>query len=361
MARKDQLQASREKIDAIDDEVIALISRRAELAKQIADLKRKEGAISYYRPEREAEVLRRVMTSNPGPLNNKEMAVLFRQIMSACLALEEPIKVAYLGPEGTFTQEATLKHFGQSVTTSPKLAIDEVFRDVEAESCDYGVVPVENSTEGIINQTLDSFIDSSLSICGEVELPIHQHFLVGVNAQDTKITRVYSHSQSLAQCRHWLDANYPKIERIAVSSNAEASKRAAGEWNTAAIAGEACSNLYELIKVSANIEDKPDNSTRFLIVGRKSIPPSGDDKTSVVVSVRNKPGALHTLLKPFHDKNIDLTRVETRPSKSGKWSYLFFIDFLGHREDLPVRKIFETLSDTNVNVRVLGSYPRAVI
>ena len=361
MSRKGQLQASREKIDAIDDEVIALISRRAELAKQIADLKRKEGTISYYRPEREAEVLRRVMTGNPGPLSSKEMAVLFRQIMSACLALEEPIKVAYLGPEGTFTQEATLKHFGQSVTTSPKLTIDEVFRDVEAERCDYGVVPVENSTEGIINQTLDSFIDSSLSICGEVELPIHQHFLVGVNAQDTKITRVYSHSQSLAQCRHWLDANYPKIERIAVSSNAEASKRAAGEWNAAAIAGEACSNLYELIKVSANIEDKPDNSTRFLIVGRKSIPPSGDDKTSIVVSVRNKPGALHTLLTPFHDKNIDLTRVETRPSKSGKWSYLFFIDFLGHREDVPVRKIFDGLSDKNANVRVLGSYPRAVI
>lgn len=361
MSRKSQLQASRDKIDAIDDEVIALISRRAELAKQIADLKRKEGTVSYYRPEREAEVLRRVMSGNPGPLSSKEMAVLFRQIMSACLALEEPIKVAYLGPEGTFTQEATLKHFGQSVTTSPKLAIDEVFRDVEAERCDYGVVPVENSTEGIINQTLDSFIDSSLSICGEVELPIHQHFLVGVNAQDTKITRVYSHSQSLAQCRHWLDANYPKIERIAVSSNAEASKRAAGEWNAAAIAGEACSNLYELVKVSASIEDKPDNSTRFLIIGRKSIPPSGDDKTSIVVSVRNKPGALHTLLTPFHDKSIDLTRVETRPSKSGKWSYLFFIDFLGHREDVPVKKIFESLSDKNANVRVLGSYPRAVI
>ena len=361
MSSKHQLQALREKIDSVDDELMAFISRRAELAKQVADLKRKEDTISYYRPEREAEVLRRIMTRNPGPLSDKEMAVLFRQVMSACLALEEPIGVAYLGPEGTFTQEAALKHFGQSVTTSPKLAIDEVFREVEADCCDYGVVPVENSTEGVINQTLDSFIDSSLRICGEVELPIHQHFLVGIPLQDGKITRVYSHSQSLAQCRQWLDANYPSIERIAVSSNAEASKRAKGEWNSAAIAGEACSNLYGLTKISENIEDKPDNSTRFLIIGRNNIPPSGDDKTSLVVSVRNKPGALHTLLKPFYEENVDLTRVESRPAKSGKWSYLFFIDFLGHSEDSGVSKIFEILSDTNVNVRVLGSYPRAVI
>ena len=361
MSSEHQLQDLREKIDSVDDELMAFISERAELAKQVADLKRREHRVSYYRPEREAEVLRRIMRSNLGPLSNKEMAIVFRQIMSACLALEELIQVAYLGPEGTFTQEAALKHFGQSVRTSPKLAIDEVFREVEADSCDYGVVPVENSTEGIINQTLDSFIDSSLTICGEVELPIHQHFLVGIPLQEAKITRVYSHSQSLAQCRHWLDAKFPRIERIAVSSNAEASKRAKGEWNSAAIAGDACCELYELTKVFANIEDKPDNSTRFLIIGRNSIPPSGDDKTSVVVSVRNKPGALHTLLQPFYEENIDLTRVETRPSKSGKWSYLFFIDFLGHLEDGAVRRIFEILSDTNVSVRVLGSYPRAVI
>ena len=361
MTETDRLEILREHIDSVDDEIITSISRRAEFAQEIAQIKQEQGDTNFYRPEREAQVLRRIMDVNKGPLDNEEIARLFRQIMSACLALEQRIKVAFLGPEGTFTQEAALKHFGQSALGQPKTAIDEVFREVEADSCDFGVVPVENSTEGVVSQTLDCFIDSPLQICGEVELRIHQHFLIGSNAQESKITRVYSHAQSLAQCRKWLDANYPNTERIAVGSNADASKRALDEWNAAAIAGDMSCEIYGLTKISSNIEDRPDNSTRFLVIGRDSVPPSGDDKTSIVVSVRNKPGALHLLLKPFYEANIDLTRVETRPSRSGRWSYVFFIDFLGHCEDSVILGILETLSDDNADVRVLGSYPRAVM
>ena len=301
------------------------------------------------------------MDANTGPIDNEDMARLFRQIMSACLALEQPIKVAFLGPEGTFTQEAALKHFGDGAISVPKAAIDEVFREVLAGACNYGVVPVENSTEGVISHTLDSFMDSSIKICGEVELRIHHHFMVGGNTNNDNITRVYSHAQSLAQCRQWLNSNYPNIERVAVSSNAEAAKRVQGEWNSAAIAGDMSSELYQLEKLWEKIEDRPDNSTRFLIIGRESVPPSGDDRTSVVVSVRNKPGALHDLLEPFQRHNVDMTRLESRPSRSSKWSYVFFIDFVGHIEDEAVTKVLDELSANVADLKVLGSYPRAVL
>jgi chorismate mutase/prephenate dehydratase len=301
------------------------------------------------------------MDANTGPIDNEDMARLFRQIMSACLALEQPIKVAFLGPEGTFTQEAALKHFGDGAISVPKAAIDEVFREVLAGACNYGVVPVENSTEGVISHTLDSFMDSSIKICGEVELRIHHHFMVGGNTNNDNITRVYSHAQSLAQCRQWLNSNYPNIERVAVSSNAEAAKRVQGEWNSAAIAGDMSCELYQLEKLWEKIEDRPDNSTRFLIIGRESVPPSGDDRTSVVVSVRNKPGALHDLLEPFRRHNVDMTRLESRPSRSSKWSYVFFIDFVGHVEDEAVTKVLDELSADVADLKVLGSYPRAVL
>ena len=277
------------------------------------------------------------------------------------MCTEHPIKVAFLGPEGTFTQEAALKHFGDGAISVPKAAIDEVFREVLAGACNYGVVPVENSTEGVISHTLDSFMDSSIKICGEVELRIHHHFMVGGNTNNDNITRVYSHAQSLAQCRQWLNSNYPNIERVAVSSNAEAAKRVQGEWNSAAIAGDMSCELYQLEKLWEKIEDRPDNSTRFLIIGRESVPPSGDDRTSVVVSVRNKPGALHDLLEPFRRHNVDMTRLESRPSRSSKWSYVFFIDFVGHIEDEAVTKVLEELSVDVADLKVLGSYPRAVL
>ena len=337
------------------------ISQRADFAQQVAQVKKSLGDAAYYRPEREAQVLRHIMDANTGPIDNEDMARLFRQIMSACLALEQPIKVAFLGPEGTFTQEAALKHFGDCAISVPKAAIDEVFREVLAGACNYGVVPVENSTEGVISHTLDSFMDSSIKICGEVELRIHHHFMVGGNTNNDNITRVYSHAQSLAQCRQWLNSNYPNIERVAVSSNAEAAKRVQGEWNSAAIAGDMSCELYQLEKLWEKIEDRPDNSTRFLIIGRESVPPSGDDRTSVVVSVRNKPGALHDLLEPFRRHNVDMTRLESRPSRSSKWSYVFFIDFVGHIEDQAVTKVLDELSADVADLKVLGSYPRAVL
>lgn len=360
-----QLQALRVRIDSLDQKILELISERALCAQEVGKVKMAELAEGetavFYRPEREAQVLKRIMELNPGPLDNEEMARLFREIMSACLALEQPLKVAYLGPEGTFSHAAALKHFGLSAHTRSMAAIDEIFREVVAGAVSYGVVPVENSTEGAINHTLDSFLEHDIVICGEVELRIHHHLLVGENTKTDHITRIYSHAQSLAQCRKWLDAYYPNVERVAVASNAEAAKRVKGEWNSAAIAGDMAASLYGLTIHAEKIEDRPDNSTRFLIIGNKDVPASGDDKTSIIVSVSNKPGALHELLIPFHDNGVDLTRIETRPSRSGKWSYVFFIDFLGHRSDPLVKDVLEKIVSQSTGVKVLGSYPKAVL
>ncbi|GAA5525357.1 bifunctional chorismate mutase/prephenate dehydratase [Microbulbifer aestuariivivens] len=357
-----QLAQLRDRIDQIDADIARLISQRAECALQVAEVKKANGEDAlYYRPEREAQVLRRAMERNGGPLTDEEMARLFREIMSACLALEEPIKVAYLGPEGTFTQQAALKHFGNSAKSRPLAAIDEVFREVEAGAVNYGVVPVENSTEGVINHTLDNFLTSNLQICGEVELRIHHHLMISDITRPEAITRIYSHAQSLAQCRKWLDSHYPNVERVAVASNAEAAKRVKGEWNAAAIAGDMAADLYGLKVLAEKIEDRPDNSTRFLIIGSQAVPPSGDDKTSLMVSMRNEPGALHDLLEPFRRHSIDLTRVETRPSQSGNWTYVFFIDFAGHRDTPSIAEALREVADCASDIKVLGSYPRGVL
>ena len=360
--QEERLQALRHRIDAIDSDIARLISERANCALEVAEVKKANGENAlYYRPEREAQVLRRAMERNPGPLTNEEMARLFREIMSACLALEEPIKVAYLGPEGTFTQQAALKHFGHSAVSKPLAAIDEVFREVEAGAVNYGVVPVENSTEGVVNHTLDNFMTSNLQICGEVELRIHQHLMISDITRQDSITRIYSHAQSLAQCRKWLDSYYPNVERVAVASNAEAAKRVKGEWNAAAIAGDMAADLYGLKILNEKIEDRPDNSTRFLIIGSQAVPASGDDKTSLMVSMRNEPGALHDLLEPFQNHRIDLTRVETRPAQSGNWTYVFFIDFVGHRDQENVAAALKKVGAGASDMKVLGSYPRGVL
>ena len=359
---EDKLAVLRKKIDKLDSDILKLISARAGCAQEVAQVKQKEDPDAvFYRPEREAQVLRKVMERNGGPLDDEEMARLFREIMSACLALEEPVKVAFLGPEGTFTQQAALKHFGHSAKSVPMAAIDEVFREVSAGAVNYGVVPVENSTEGIISHTLDSFLDSPLQICGEVVLRIHQHLMISESTRKEHITRIYSHAQSLAQCRKWLDAHWPMAERVAVSSNAEAAKRIRGEWNAAAIAGDMAADLYDLEKLAEKIEDLPDNSTRFLIIGNESVPPSGDDKTSIVVGIKNQPGALHTILEPFHIHSIDLTRIESRPTRNGMWSYVFFIDFEGHVDDPVVKKALSRLGERASDYRVLGSYPKGVL
>ncbi|MBS9402409.1 prephenate dehydratase [Halomonas sp. TRM85114] len=356
------LEELRERIDALDLDILRLISERATCAKQVAEIKtERDPDAAFYRPEREAQVLRRIMALNQGPLDSEEMARLFREIMSACLALEQPIKVAYLGPEGTFTQQATLKHFGESAVSLPMAAIDEVFREVEAGAVNYGVVPVENSTEGVINHTLDSFMDSSLRISGEVVLRIHHHLLVGETTRRDKVSRIYSHPQSFAQCRKWLDAHFPHAERVPVSSNAEAARLVKTEWHSAAIAGDMAAKLYGLTRLAEKIEDRPDNSTRFLIIGSHVVPMSGEDKTSVVVAMRNQPGALHDLLEPFHRHQIDLTRLETRPSRSGVWNYVFFIDFKGHRDEPRVTAVLDEVRLRAAELKVLGSYPMGVL
>ena len=359
-----ELLAFRQRIDNIDERIHALLNERARFAQQVGVAKQAQGlhTADFYRPEREAQVLRKAMERNKGPLRNEEIVRLFREIMSACLAQEEPLKVGFLGPEGTFSQQAVLKHFGHSVRALPLPAISEVFEEVQAGHADFGVVPIENSTEGTVNNTLDMFLNSPLKICGEVELRIHQHLMGRMKGME-KIERLCSHPQSLAQCRQWLDEHMPGIERIPVSSNAEAARRARDEEGTAAIAGQSAADVYGLNVIVPEIEDRPDNTTRFLVIGRKLLNPSGTDKTTLLVSTGDtqSPGSLHRLLEPFAHKNISLTRIESRPSRRRKWDYVFFIDVEGHADESPLKDALNALKEQSSLFKVLGSYPCAVV
>jgi chorismate mutase/prephenate dehydratase len=352
--------ALRDRIDRLDEKIQQLISDRATCAREIATLKHANGEENFYRPEREIDVLRRVIARNAGPLSGEEMARLFREIMSACLALEKPMQIAFLGPEGTFTQAAALKHFGHSVRTQSHAAIDEVFREVESGGAHFGVVPIENSTEGVINHTLDMFMSSPLRICGEVELRVHHH-LLGAGKSLKGIKRVFSHQQSLAQCREWLDANLPGVERVAVASNAEAARLAQRDRKSVAIAGSSAAEIYGLQVLVSNIEDEPDNTTRFLIVGKLDPPPSGDDKTSLLISGQNRSGILMSLLEPLARHRINMTRIESRPSRRGLWEYVFFVDIDGHIQDARIRKALTELEREASFLKWLGSYPKAVL
>lgn len=361
MARESKLAKLRSRIDGIDTQLLELISKRAQLAQEIAQVKGGDAnSQNYYRPEREAQVLRKIIARNPGPLADEEIARLFREVMSACLALEEMLNIAYLGPEGTFTQAAALKHFGHSVSTMALGSIDQVFREVEGGACHYGVVPVENSIEGVVNHTLDMLINSSLLICGEVELRIHHHLLAKAKKLN-QIRQVYSHQQSLAQCRGWLDVHLPHAERTAVSSNAEAARRVGARKNAAAIAGESAAEFYHLPVLYSNIEDHPDNTTRFLVLGSHATTPSGKDKTSILFSAPNRPGALHDMLACFAAHNVSMTRIESRPSRLGMWEYVFFVDIEGHAEDPRVVTALKKLEAAAPMVKLLGSYPVAVL
>jgi len=355
------LSELRARIDEIDSSLLELISERAQVATEVARVKSEQSDDNgFYRPEREAQVLRKIIDRNQGPLSEEEMARLFREIMSACLALEHTLDIAYLGPEGTFTQTAALKHFGHSVKTTAMGTIDQVFREVESGACQYGVVPVENSIEGVVNHTLDMLINSSLMICGEVELRIHHHLLSNEDSVD-KIMRVYSHQQSLAQCRAWLDTHLLKAERISVNSNAEAARLAAEESNAAAIAGESAAEFYELSILMKNIENETDNTTRFLVLGQHETMPSDNDKTSLLFSAPNKPGSLQEMLACFSDNGVSLTRIESRPSRKGMWEYVFFVDIEGHAQEATVALALDKLNESASMVKLLGSYPRAVL
>ncbi len=354
------LSSLRNEIDALDKVILEKLNARAALARKVGSLKIGQA----YRPEREAEVLRRIMALNEGPLPDEVVARLFREIMSACLALERPITVAYLGPAGTFSERAAVKHFGEGADTQPCSSIDEVYRSVESGAADFGVVPVENSTEGAVGRSLDLMPQTPLNTCGEVVLRIHHHLMAKAavdKADFSRIKRVFSHGQSLAQCHEWLNTNLPHAERISVSSNAEAARRAALESDSAAVAGEMAAQHYGLTILVSNIEDEPNNTTRFLVLGNYDPKPSGKDKTSLVLSAANRAGAVYEMLTPFATRGVSMSKFESRPSKIAVWDYLFFVDIEGHYTDANVAAALREVEKIAGYVKVLGSYPIAVL
>lgn len=352
----EELKQLRDQIDAIDDQLLQLVSRRAALAQQVGKIK-KSGII--YRPEREAQILARMQAQNPGPVSNEHIKQLFTEIMSLCRALEKPMSVAFLGPNGTFSEEAALKRFGSAITAVPCDSIDDVFRTVESDTAHYGVVPVENSTEGAVGRTMDLLLQTPLSICGEIQLPVHQ-FLMAQQTDLTHIRKIYSHPQSLAQCHHWLTANLPHLPSSALIhavSNAEAARQAAADNQAAAIAGQRAAELFGLTICAENIEDDPKNTTRFLVISNQMVAPSGKDKTSLVVSTGNRSGAVYQLLEPLAQHGISMSRLESRPSRTGLWQYVFFIDLEGHRDDPHVDAALTALREKAAFLKILGSYP----
>jgi chorismate mutase/prephenate dehydratase len=352
----DEIEKLRAEIDRLDDELAALVQRRAGLAQKIGTLK--QGAPAY-RPERESQILQRVSKAR-GPLSGERVTAVFREIISACRGLEEAIRVSYLGPEGTFSEQAVRKHFGRAVEALPAASVDEAFRRCESGAAQFTVVPVENSTEGAVGRTLDLLIATPLRICGEIELRVQQN-LMSRAEKISAVNKIYSHAQSLAQCNGWLSQNLPGVERVPVTSNAEAARRAAGEPGAAAIAGEAAAERYQLGVLARAIEDDPNNTTRFLVLGSLEAGPTGRDRTSLVMSAENRPGAVHALLTPLAQHRVSMTRIESRPARarSALWEYVFFIDVEGHQDDEPVARALAELKRLAPYLKILGSYPAA--
>ena len=355
-----ELSVVRNEIDSLDAQMLELMNRRAKCAQQVGEIKARHGDAGFvYRPEREAQVLRRIQAMNAGPLSNDSVTWFFREVMSACLSLEQPLGIAFLGPLGTFSESAATRHFGHAARLMPQASIDDVFREVEAAHADYAVVPIENSTEGAVGRTLDLLLTTPLKICGEVVLRIHQHLLSNAGALGD-VQKVYSHAQSLAQCHEWLNRSLPGAQRISVGSNAQAAQLAAAEPGAAAIAGEAAAERYSLPMLASSIEDEPNNTTRFVVLGRQDAGASGRDKTSLIMSAHNRAGALGNLLAPFSDAGVSMTRLESRPARHTLWEYVYFVDIEGHRDDAPVRAALDELTRRAAWLKVLGSYPVAV-
>jgi len=352
----ENIKPLRDRIDAIDEQLLQLMNQRADLAREIGKLK---GGGPVYRPEREAQIIARLRAANPGPLSDEAVGHLFVEIISACRALEESQSVAFLGPRGTFSEEAALKRFGGQVRAHACASIDEVFREVEAGQIGYGVVPVENSTDGAVGRTLDLLLATPLKVCGEVQLAVHQCMMSKAGSPDI-VRRVYAHAQSLAQCHEWLNRNLPRAERIQVVSNAEGARLAAQEQYAACIGSHAAAALYALEVLARNIEDNPNNTTRFVIISHEQPSPSGHDKTSLAMSARNRPGAMHELLAPLAENGVDMTRLESRPSRTGLWEYVFFVDLKGHQQDANVAPALEQLRSRASFLKILGSYPVAL-
>ena len=359
----DKLQDRRAQIDAIDTQLIALLNQRARHVIEVGEVKASEAhnePISVFRPEREAQLLKRILALNEGPLSDSQVELIFREIISMSIAFQQSMSVAYLGPVGTYSHSAALKQFGRSTTVRAQRSISDVFHAVESETSHFGVVPVENSSEGAVNQTLDCFIESELRVCAEVNLPIHHALMAKHGVADSHISKVYSHEQSLAQCRNWLREHLPNVSLHAVSSNAEAARLVSELNDAAAIAGEPAADEFQLNVLHSRIEDQASNATRFFVLGKQRVPPSGADKTSILVYAANRSGALVEVLSPFKNHDISLTRVVSRPAPAGNWSYVFFIDFDGHEEDEAVTQVLDEVRATAFDVKMLGSYPRAL-
>jgi len=356
-----EIKKLRLEIDALDSELLELLNRRAAAVRKVGKLK---NGRRVYQPERESEILRRISASAAaarGALPAQGVAAVFREIISACRALEQEIRVAYLGPRGTFSEQAVRQHFGRGVAAEPAATIDEAFRSAESGASQFAVAPAENSTDGVVGRTLDLLLTTPLRICGEIDLRVHQNLLSSMKVIK-EIRKIYSHAQSLAQCHSWLGQNLPKAERIPVGSNAEAARRAAKERGAAAIAGEAAATLYKLRVLARGIEDDPNNTTRFLVLGDVDPSPTGRDRTSLVMSAENKPGAVHALLTPIAANGVSMSRIESRPAKarSARWEYVFFIDLEGHQHDAKVAAAIAELKARAPFLKILGSYPIAV-
>ena len=351
---KKNLDRLRDDIDKVDTKLLDLISKRASIAQEVGKLKN-DGVI--YRPEREAQVLLRLLKDNKGPLSNESITNIFKSVISNCRALEKKLSVSFLGPLGTFSEEATIRQFGENIETIPTDSIDEVFNHVQSGIAHYGVVPVENSTEGAISRTLDLLLTKDLKICGEIILPVH-HFFLSKNTNIKKIKTIYAHGQSLAQCHDWLINNAPDIKKVAVMSNAEGAKLASKEKNTAAIASSRAAGLFNLKMLFENIEDEQNNSTRFLVLSSQDVKPSNNDKTSIVVATKNKPGAIAELVAPFAKNKVSMTKLESRPSKIGMWEYVFFIDIEGHQTNKSVKAALNIIESKASFMKILGSYPK---
>ncbi len=354
------LQQARETIDCIDQQMLALLNQRAAAAQQIGQIKKMaDPDAPLYRPEREAQVLREMQANNLGPLNNVAVTTVFREIMSVCLALEQPQTIAFLGPAGTYTEAAVQKQFGQAVHRLPKLEIADIFHAVETGEAKYGVVPIENSAEGMVDHTLDCLMQTKLYICGEQTLRI-QHQLLGQAQALEQIQTVYAHPQALAQCRGWLNRQIPQAISKPVSSNGEAARLVTEQAHTAAIASYQAADHYKLATLARNIEDTTDNSTRFIIIGKHNPGPSGQDKTSLLLSTKNQPGSLYQLLAPLAENKISMSRIESRPSRRGTWDYVFFIDIFGHQTDPSVTVALAALQEQACSYQLLGSYPQGL-
>ena len=347
----------RSRINNLDSQILNLLNQRAEAALEIGDLKRNAGAPAYA-PEREAEVLKRVAEASQGPLAADMVRAIWREILSACRALEAPITITFLGPLATFTHQAALQRFGESVVYRPARTFGDIFDDVERGRAQYGVVPVENSTEGAVNVTLDRLVDSDVVICGESYLDVAQNLLSRAK-ELREIKRVLSHPQGLAQCRRWLAEHLPDVPTEETTSTAAAAEMAAGDATVAAIASELAGRMYGVPALRARIEDNRNNATRFLVIGRRPVGPSGRDKTSILFAMRNEPGALHAILGAISERGINLSKIESRPARQRPWEYVIFVDFEGHRDTPAVEAALADVRARSLFLKVLGSYPAA--